>query len=683
MLARYLQTCRRAGFVLALAPALLLLLSVGDALAARYHVQNGGLREQLPSAPGDWTPANCYPDLAAALVVAAPGDSVLFAREDHVIDTGVPVAVAFLGDQELADTRQGARLLLGDQGSLAITEPATEIRLQGLALVGQGEGRPQPALTVTGDQTAMELVGCAFTGFNVIGQVSAGGAALRMTAGGQLTARDCLFEANHCDGGRGGAVFLGGGVAAEFHDCVLRANSIQGVDPRGGAIMIDARTALSEAVFLGCTFADNWSGGPGGALSTLSAEVLLEDCLVTGNRSGLDNGWSEGAGLHFRRNVGDHTDPTPVTVRRCLVVGNRGATDLEFAGGDGGGFYTSGAADDRVITVLIEDSEFRDNFNMLGAGVYVSRWSDGVVRRCRFIENTAYYQAGGVFKGGAFAENRGETLAIDTCLFLRNRGGFTEEGEPTGDFSLGGAVFCRMFPRVLVRHCTFVDNRIGESSYSLGDAFAHLFEYGAWEADMRCILQNNVFWGSGVHRQVFSSAGGLAAFSHCAAAPDELDLGGLEPDGFVALSGSPFVSTATGEPLPGGPLVDSGLDLGFTLDLDGRPMPVGKAPDIGCFEAAEVPAGPPGLLLVRSNPAFGEVELSHVATGAAPARLDLHDARGRLVRTLWRGPLAPGELSWRWDGRDQDGRACAAGVYVARLASGDRTLATAKMVLLR
>jgi hypothetical protein len=659
------------------------LLSAGDALAARYHVQNDGLRDQFPSEPGDWSPANCYPDFAAALAAAAPGDSILFAREDHVIAASVTVAVAFLGEQELAEDRHGARLLLGDQGGLVVTGAGAALRIQGLALVGAGEARPLAAVTVTGDQAALWLIGCAFTGFDAIGQGAAGGAALRVPAASFLTVRDCLFADNHCDGGRGGAVFLGAGVIAAFHDSVLRNNSVQGVDPRGGALMIDARQALSQAAFIGCTFADNWSGGPGGALSTLSAEVLLEDCIVTGNRSGLDNGWSEGAGLHFRRNVGDHTDATPVTVRRALVTGNRGATDLEFAGGDGGGFYTSGAADGRTITLLIEDSEFRENYNLLGAGVYVSRWSEGVVRRCRFIENTAYYQGGGVFKGGAFVENRGETLAIDTCLFLRNRGGFTEDGEPTGDFALGGAVFCRMFPRVLVRHCTFVDNHVSASFYSFGDAFAQVFEHGAWEEDMRCVLQNSVFWGSGDHRQVFSSSGGLAVFSHCAAAPDQLELGGLVPIEFVALTGSPFVSDATGQPLPGGPLVDRGLDLGFLLDLDQRRMPSGPAPDIGCFEADEVPAGAPGRLLVRSNPAVGEAELRYAASAATPARLDLHDARGRLVRSLWRGSLVPGDQTWHWDGRDQRGHTCAAGVYVARLASDDRTLATAKLVLLR
>ena len=58
-----------------------------------------------------------------------------------------------------------------------------------------------------------------------------------------------------------------------------------------------------------------------------------------------------------------------------------------------------------------------------------------------------------------------------------------------------------------------------------------------------------------------------------------------------------------------------------------------------------------------------------VRPGAATLRI--HDAGGRLVRTLADGPRGAGRHSIRWDGRDAAGRPVAAGVYFARLCRSD------------
>jgi immune inhibitor A len=57
----------------------------------------------------------------------------------------------------------------------------------------------------------------------------------------------------------------------------------------------------------------------------------------------------------------------------------------------------------------------------------------------------------------------------------------------------------------------------------------------------------------------------------------------------------------------------------------------------------------------------------HLPSGAREVRLVVHDQRGRLVRTLATGPLAPGWLERTWDGRDASGQSMASGVYFARL----------------
>jgi len=67
---------------------------------------------------------------------------------------------------------------------------------------------------------------------------------------------------------------------------------------------------------------------------------------------------------------------------------------------------------------------------------------------------------------------------------------------------------------------------------------------------------------------------------------------------------------------------------------------------------------------------------------SAPVAVELHvyDLAGRLVDTLQAGPQDVGAHEVTWQGRDDDGRSVAAGVYVYRLRAGDEVL-TRRMVL--
>lgn len=62
--------------------------------------------------------------------------------------------------------------------------------------------------------------------------------------------------------------------------------------------------------------------------------------------------------------------------------------------------------------------------------------------------------------------------------------------------------------------------------------------------------------------------------------------------------------------------------------------------------------------------------------------LSVYDPRGRLVRRLGQGTLAPGRHETVWDGRDDRGEAVSAGVYLYRLDHDGRKL-TGKMVLVK
>ena len=74
--------------------------------------------------------------------------------------------------------------------------------------------------------------------------------------------------------------------------------------------------------------------------------------------------------------------------------------------------------------------------------------------------------------------------------------------------------------------------------------------------------------------------------------------------------------------------------------------------------------------------------VSFTAAGAGPARLDVVGVDGRIVRTLWDGPPAPGEHAASWDGATSAGTRAPAGLYFVRLASAGRITA-ARFVLVR
>jgi Immune inhibitor A-like, MAM domain/FlgD Ig-like domain len=86
------------------------------------------------------------------------------------------------------------------------------------------------------------------------------------------------------------------------------------------------------------------------------------------------------------------------------------------------------------------------------------------------------------------------------------------------------------------------------------------------------------------------------------------------------------------------------------------------------------PAGPvPILTLAGPNPFRGRLALSLAAKTGDPARIQVFDAAGRLVRTLFDGPAPAARIEAAWDGKDGTGRPTAAGLYFLRGISGKAT----------
>ena len=82
------------------------------------------------------------------------------------------------------------------------------------------------------------------------------------------------------------------------------------------------------------------------------------------------------------------------------------------------------------------------------------------------------------------------------------------------------------------------------------------------------------------------------------------------------------------------------------------------------------------------NPFNPETSLRLYLPQSGQVWLDVCDAAGQRVRSLFSGQLAAGVHVEVWDGRDQRGRDVASGTYFARLRAGG-VVQVSKMILLR
>jgi hypothetical protein len=123
---------------------------------------------------------------------------------------------------------------------------------------------------------------------------------------------------------------------------------------------------------------------------------------------------------------------------------------------------------------------------------------------------------------------------------------------------------------------------------------------------------------------------------------------------------------------------DGGTDRGamYVLFLAGTPT-------------TGVPGGPStssaGLLAgARPNPFHARTTLLFRLDQGADVQLEVQDVSGRVVRHFARAHAGPGQHGVEWDGRDDAGRALAAGTYFYRMSIDGRPVATgARAVLLR
>jgi hypothetical protein len=99
---------------------------------------------------------------------------------------------------------------------------------------------------------------------------------------------------------------------------------------------------------------------------------------------------------------------------------------------------------------------------------------------------------------------------------------------------------------------------------------------------------------------------------------------------------------------------------------------VDMAKPLDPLAGVEPPLAPAGLALTAGpQPSDGAVTIAWTLPSAGPVTLAVYDLAGRRVRQLARGPQPAGARSVEWDGRDDAGRMTHAGLYFARLVTGE------------
>jgi hypothetical protein len=127
----------------------------------------------------------------------------------------------------------------------------------------------------------------------------------------------------------------------------------------------------------------------------------------------------------------------------------------------------------------------------------------------------------------------------------------------------------------------------------------------------------------------------------------------VPPDPIAAINGDPF---AAGVPLG---------TLTFTKQY-----------------VADVPAAASLSMTAYPNPFNPSTTIAWELPTAGNLRVDIHDALGRRVRTLWSGMMKAGPGLITWNGHDESGRQTESGVYLARLTTDTRSL-TRKIMLVK
>ena len=577
----------------------------------------------LPTArAATWQVPAQQPSIAAAIAAAAVGDTIVLACGTYA-EHGLLV---------------GKALTIGG----GTGDPACVV------VDGQGLGR---VFDVDGAGGRVTFTGLTITGGAVaVGFLEALGGGIRCR-GGAVRVADCRFTGN--------SAVIGAGFGAEqamieLVDCSFDANSATDAvwAAGGGAWCRDSDGSVDRCTFSGNTAhsANPDDPGDGGGLFINASRLAITDCVFTANSTG------GGAGGFYAVELDESV------LERCEVRGNTAKW--------GGGIYLENAR------TRLDDCVIADNTAGSGGGALIGRGTRSLLTGVSFLANTASAgTGGGIDSWQSYPE-------LTACVFIGN----TSAGSG-GALNSGGSG-----PRLL--DCVLLDNRAGARGGAIYGTYGNLRLTGCTLAGNEATEGGGISCGNAaftnLQRTIIAFGGGGGAlhqtgiFAYTVGNCDLYGNTGGDWTGVVApLLGQDGNFSA--DPLFCG-LADGDLHLDAASPCAPgaiTPEPIG-ALGVGCGLSAAPPAPPTGFAVEPNypNPFNPSTTLRFRLAASAPTRVSIHDAAGRLVRTLVDEPLCAGAHAVAWDGHGRDGRPAAAGVYLYVVSSGAHR-GTGRMLLLK
>lgn len=538
------------------------------------------------------------------------------------------------------------------------------------------------------------------------------GGGLSTTAGSYPTLTDVSFTGNRSDS-YGGGMYVVDGAAT-----LTRVTFVDNRAENGGGLYADESTlTATETTF--CNNTGDVAAGLYAVRSTLELDTVTFDSnsgqgayipsstATIANSSFTNNTAGSGGGIY----VGVYS---VITIRNTSFIGNTAlaqgggiylfkeatlvGTDLTFrdntADGDGGGFAVGSEGNSVTLTrvvfennsaqsggaiyldseqrfsmhsvATIEDFVVTGNTGLNGGGIYVEGGDSWTLRRGLIHSNTAGGQGGGVYLlGGAFATLENVTISGNTA-----EGGFG-----------GGGIF-HQGESLTLRNVTITGNTAttsgeGEGLYVSGPAgsltMVNTIVAGNGSEDL---------FRDGPHDSAFIVRHSLIQRQRNAGLNDGVDGNLIGQDPLLGPLADNGGFSLTHALLPGSPAIDAGTSEGAPEeDQRGVSRPQGQAIDMGAYESDDATTSiedeqevVPAEFALHQNYPNPFDQVTHMSFGLPaplPVRLVVYDVLGREVRTLVDEPLPAGWHRASWDGRDEAGRAVAAGLYVVRLHAGD------------
>lgn len=523
---------------------------------------------------------------------------------------------------------------------------------------------PEPGATIT-DLPAYPTIGpVTFTSMNprvlVIRGFHIAGYFLQMNTfncGGSTTLEGCRIDA---------------GVILTLTGCSITHFNLRGCIVRGGVFAYSYYQAID-----GCTFLDGgvhvWSHGRASLRSNLlvgpagfgiktqgDALITIEDNQVTGTTEGIV-GSNSGV---IRRNTIE--DVTGTAIRNVGANFNVSGNVIRRSGGHGIDLSATGPAG--LCRGNVIDSVGGRGIQILGPGVGVGSVDSNVVQRCG---------SDGIYLGvGSVTTVRGNLIdgAASACLRISGTASNVQQnvvrraaaegmnlgfvGTLVGNVAgRNGADGFHVSHAVRARSNTSYLN--GGAGFGLGgvgtDSIAHNIAYGnsgygaAWSGTGEPSRACNDFFAN--------TAGPISGLS-----PAVVDLN-VNPQ--FCNVGLDDVTLSSASPLAAYP--GCGLIGALGVGCVGSTLQVPPAAGISHLRLSAMPVPARNGVHFSWPPQEGRV------------RLDVFDVAGS---RRWSGTVDGSRGAWDWNGRQQDGRAIPAGMYVARIAAGQQ-VADTRVVIAR